>query len=96
MKTSTTFSDKPFSSQFPLRLLISGATIEMSLNGLHQVTGCVRYAGTGAVDSMDTRVVESLVVLRRNDTTTHDQNVTPAKRLQLLNHLMKSTCELVS
>jgi hypothetical protein len=38
---------------------------------------------TRAIDRLDTRVVESLVVLRGNDSTT----LTSTKRLQLINHL---------
>ena len=59
----------------------------MSLNGLNQVTCRMRDAGARTIDRLDTRLIESLVVLRGNDSTTHNEDVTSAKRLQLINHL---------
>jgi hypothetical protein len=53
----------------------------------------MRDAGARAIDSLDTRVIESLVVLRGNDSTTHNQDVTSTKGLQLINNLKYSTQE---
>ena len=76
-----------FPSEFSSHLLVSRSSLEMSLNGLNQVTCCMRDAGARAIDRLDTRLIESLVVLRGNDSTTHNEDVTSAKRLQLINHL---------
>ena len=71
----------------------------MSLDGLNQVTCRVRDTGARTIDCLDSRVIESLVVLRGNHSTTNNEDVTSTKRLQLLNHLkiihieyMYSTC----
>ena len=76
-----------FHLKFAGHLLICRSSLEMSLNGLNQVTCRMRDAGARAIDRLDTRLIESLVVLRGNDSTTHNEDVTSAKRLQLINHL---------